>query len=155
MGFEFNIKLGKFITFDAGAGPSTWGNKLFIGSKYYLKENHRGWALDGGFTFNSGEDNRKIMVKTPYGDLQNATFSCKPQENAYVAVYHYWTLGRKYNRFFVDMGKSVALHQPHFREVAGPPIDDNSRQKVKDLSPGGFLGGFMAGVGFSFGLYRR
>ncbi len=153
-GLDFNIRVAKFITLDVGAGPGTWGNKLYLGGKYYLKEPHRGWALAGGFTFSSGEENVKLHLSTING-VEKVSMSLKPVDNAFIAVYHYWTLGKKYNRVFVDFGKSVALRPPHYHELYGDPITDQARDRIRSLSPGGFLGGLMFGAGLSFGLYRK
>ena len=154
-GVDFNIALGKYVTLDAGAGPSTWGNKLYVGAKYYLKEAHRNWAVGGGLTYNSGVENVNLKLNTVYGYKEKVALSLKPEDNAFVAIYHYWTLGHKYNRFFVDLGKSVALHPPHFHETYGDPLTDQAKQSVKRLAPGNFIGGMMLGVGVSFGLYRK
>ena len=155
-GLDFNIVLSKFVTLDAGVGPCTWGNKLYVGSKYYLKENHRGWALGGGFTYSSGVENIKLRLNTIYGDRQKVSLALKPEDNLFVAISRYWNLGRKYNRFYVTLGKSVPLQPPHFHEFQGqPPITDQARQNVKRLAPGNFINGIIVGVGFSFGLYRK
>ena len=153
-GIDFNICIAKYVTLDGGAGTSTWGNKLYVGSKYYLKPTQRGWAFGGGLTFNSGQVNRKFNIETING-RQQVTLDLKPQTNAFIAAYHYWTLGHKYNRFYVDFGKSVTLSSHHFKEVYGPPLTSRSNDRIDALSPGGFLGGLMAGFGFSFSLYRK
>ncbi len=154
-GLDFNIRVTNFITLDVGAGPGTWGNKLYLGGKYYLKEAHRGWALAGGFTFSSGEENIKLNLSTIYNSTEKVALSLKPDANAFIAVYHYWNLGKKYNRFFVDFGKSIALTPAHYHEIYGDPLSDQARQRVRSLSPGGFLGGIMLGAGLNFGLYRK
>lgn len=154
-GLDFNIRAGNFVTIDAGVGPSTWGNKIYIGAKYYLKENYRGWALGGGITYNSGVESVRLKLNTIYGIREKVSLSLKPEDNAFVAIYHYWTLGKKYNRFYVDLGKSVPLHPPHYHEMYGDPLTDQAKQNVKQLAPGNFMGGMMVGAGFSFGLYRK
>ena len=154
-GLDFNICIGKYITLDAGAGPSTWGNKLYLGAKYYLKQPNRGWAVGGGVTYNSGEENVKLNLSTITGTREKVALTLKPQDDAFLAIYHYWTLGRKYNRFFIDLGKSILLHQPKYHEIYGDPLTEQANDAVKRLAPGGFLGGFMFGTGFSFGLYRK
>ncbi len=156
VGLDFNIRVANYITVDVGAGPGTWGNKLYLGGKYYLKEAHRGWALAGGFTFSSGEENVKLNLYTLNNNTkEKIALSLKPEDNAFIAVYHYWNLGKKYNRFFVDFGKSIALHPPHYHEIYGDPLSDEGKQRVRNLSPGEFLGGIMLGVGVNFGLYRK
>jgi hypothetical protein len=154
-GLDFNIRVANYITIDAGAGPGTWGNKLYLGGKYYLKEAHRGWALAGGFTFSSGEENVRLHLSTLNNGTERISLSLKPEDNAFIAIYHYWNLGKKYNRFFVDFGKSIALTPPHYHEIGGDPLSDQARNRIRNLSPGGFLGGIMLGVGVNFGLYRK
>ncbi len=154
-GLDFNIRLGKYITLDVGAGPGTWGNKLYLGGKYYLKENQQGWALSGGFTFSSGQETLNLRLPTINNTTERVALTLKPENNAFIAAYHYWKLGRKHNRFFVDFGKSIALHPEHFHQKNGDPLTDEARQRVRNLCPGEFLGGLMAGTGFSFALYRK
>ena len=149
VGFDFNIKVANYVTFDGGAGPSTWGNKLYVGAKYYIKPVQRGFALGGGITFNSGQENARIKMETVNG-RQDVKVNLKAQTNAFIAVYHYWNIGRKYNRFFAEVGKSVQLHGAHYHEVYGPPLTDKSADNIRSIAPGGL----MAGVGFSFALYR-
>ena len=154
-GLDFNICLAKYVTLDAGAGPSTWGNKLYLGAKYYLKEAHRGWALGGGITYNSGQENEKLKLNTITGDREQVGMSLKPQEDAFVAIYRYWNLGKKYNRFFAYAGKSIMLHQPRYHQIYGDPITQQAHDSIERLAPGGFLGGLIIGAGFSFGMYRK
>jgi len=152
VGVEFNVQVGKYVTFDCGAGPSTWGNKLFAGGKYYLKQAHRGFAFGGGLTFSSGQENIKISNDHNPRSNDKVIVSLKPQPNAFLAAYHYWNVGRKYNRFFVELGKSVPLHSARYHELPNQqPLSDDAKRLIKILSPGGM----MAGVGFSFGLYHR
>ena len=154
-GLDFNIRLGNYITLDVGAGPGTWGNKLYLGGKYYLRENQQGWALSGGFTFSSGLETINLRLPTIYNNTEKVALTLKPENNAFIAVYHYWKLGRKHNRFFVDFGKSIGLHPEHFHQKNGDPLTNEARERVRNLCPGQFLGGLMVGTGFSFALYRK
>jgi len=155
-GVDFNICLGPAVTLDAGVGPSTWGNKLFVGAKYYLKDAHRSWALGGGFSYSSGEENVNLKLNTVNGDKEKISLSLQPQDDGFVAIYHYWTIGKKYNRFYIDAGKAVDLHTPRFHEDPGyPPLTSDAIQKVQRMAPGNFIHGIMIGTGVSFGLYRK
>ena len=149
VGFDINIKLNRYLTLDGGAGTSTWGNKLYSDVKYYLKENQRGFAFAGGFTFNSGLENIKVNMKTVQG-TERVTLSLKPQPNLFIAFYHYWTVGHKYNRFFVAGGASVRMHPTHFHEIYGDPLTDNASNNLRRIAPGGLV----ACAGFSFALHR-
>lgn len=150
LGFDFNIPVGRFVTFDAGMGTSTWGNKIYAGAKYYLKPKYKGWAFSGGITFNSGEDNRKMNLETIYGK-EKVTINFKAQTNAFIAAYHYWRLGKRNNRFYVMGGNSIQLHHCHYTEKYGDALTDNSNNRVKRLCPGGL----MLGSGFSFCLRNK
>ena len=155
-GVDFNICLGPAVTLDAGVGPSTWGNKLYAGAKYYLKDAHRSWAVGGGFSYSSGEENVNLKLNTVNGDKETISLSLKPQDDGFIAIYHYWTIGKKYNRFYVDAGKAVDLHTPRFHEDPGyPQLTSDAVSKVKRMAPGDFIGGIMIGTGVSFGLYRK
>jgi hypothetical protein len=151
LGFDVNIPLTKNVTLDGGAGTSTWGNKLYVGGKYYLRAPQRGFAFGGGLTFNSGADNFKSRLETAYGNRQMVTLNLKSQTNIFLGAYHYWTLGRNQNRFYLELGRSIPLTGVHFEQINGNPITENSRKAVNILAPGGFMGGF----GFSFALYNK
>ncbi len=150
IGFDINIPLSSYVTLDGGTGPSTWGNKLYVGSKFYLRPQQRGWAFAGGLTFSSGVENMKKRLETING-RQEVTLSLKAQTNIYIGVYHYWTMGRRYNRFFVNFGGSVPLTSQHYHEIYGAPLTDRSHRFIDRMAPGGL----MAGLGFSFSLYNR
>lgn len=153
LGFDVNIPLAPTVTLDGGAGTSTWGNKLYVGGKYYLRSPQRGLAFGGGLTFNSGVDNFKTELETMHYNRRNVTLSLKSQTNIFLGINYYWTLGRNNNRFYLEAGRSVPLGGIHYEQlnVNGDPISNNSRKVINVLAPGGF----MAGFGFSFGLYNR
>lgn len=150
LGFDLNIALAPHVSLDAGAGTSTWGNKLYVGAKYYLNAPQRGWAFGGGLTFNSGIENMKLTTETVNGKRE-VILNLKPQNNIYLATYKYWKIGRRYNRFFITMGYSVPLRGDKFEQTYGPQLTDVGERVIKILSPGGL----MLGWGFSFGLYNR
>ncbi|PQJ11058.1 hypothetical protein CJD36_013900 [Flavipsychrobacter stenotrophus] len=153
LGFDVNIPLTSNVTLDGGAGTSTWGNKLYVGGKYYLRSPQRGFAFGGGLTFNSGADNFKTRLETIYNDRQEVTLNLKSQANIFLGAYHYWTVGKYNNRFYLELGRSIPLTGVHFEQinVNGNPITENSHKAVNILAPGGFMFGF----GFSFALYNK
>ena len=151
LGLDFNIPLSRVVTLDAGVGPSTWGNKLFIGSKYYLKSPQRGFAFGGGFTFSSGQENRTARLETVNG-RQRVTLTLKPQMNFFAGAYHYWTLGKRNNRFYSGLGWSAPIiERGRFTQVIGPPLTERGKRMEKFRCPGGLVLCF----GFSFAIYRR
>ena len=88
-------------------------------------------------------------MKTVQG-TERVTLSLKPQPNLFIAFYHYWTVGHKYNRFFVAGGASVRMHPTHFHEIYGDPLTDNASNNLRRIAPGGLV----ACAGFSFALHR-
>src|SRR5271156_5763542 len=56
IGFDFDVPIARYVTIGAGGGYSTWGNKLHLDGKYFLRPHQRGWALGGGVTLNSGDN---------------------------------------------------------------------------------------------------
>lgn len=150
IGFDFSVVLDPQVTLDGGAGTSTWGNKLYVGAKYYLKTPQRGWGFGGGLTFNSGNENVKMRAHTVNG-VREVTLVFKPQTNIYVAATHYWTIGRKYNRFFMELGYSVPVSTPQYDQLYGPALSSRGNRIIKILEPGGIV----AALGFSFALYNR
>jgi hypothetical protein len=150
IGLDFNAPLAKNVTLDAGIGPSTWGNKLFVGSKYYLKSRQRGFAFGGGVTFSSGQENRTARLETISG-RERVTLTLKPQMNIFAGAYHYWTLGNKNNRFFTGVGWSVPVTHCRFTQVYGTPLSERGKTMEKRRAPGGL----MLSLGFSFAISRR
>ncbi len=149
-GIDFNLCLNRYLTLDAGTGVSTWGNKLYIGGKTYLKANQRGFAFGGGLSFNSGVEHRGMRIMTGNG-RQMATFSTNPQANIFLNMAHYWRLGHRNNRFFTELGWSVPITHPKVRELYGPPASPDNFRHIERLAPGGLT----FGIGFSFALYRK
>ena len=152
IGIDVNIPLAQNITLDGGGGNSTWGNKLYLGGKYYLRPLQRGWAFGGGLTFNSGIDNFKTQLETVYGK-STVMLSLKPQTNIFLGAYYYWTLGRKHNRIFLGLGRSVRLKEVNYTQLNnyGNTLTANSDRVVRFLAPGGF----MITSGFSFAIHNR
>ena len=150
LGFDASIPIAKTVTLDGGAGASTWGNKLFVGAKYYLRPYQRGWAFGGGLTFNSGMDDFKPRLDTRYG-RQRVALNLAPQTNIFLGVYHYWTLGRNHNRFYLHFGRSIRLTEVRYTQLAGYPLTEKSDHVLRTIAPGGF----MAGLGFSFAIHNR
>ncbi len=149
-GLDFNIRLRDDVTLDVGLGASTWGNKLYGGVKYHFQEHRVGWALGGGIIFNSGMDNKKARLETTMG-RREVTLSLKPMVAINLSAYRYWKIGRKQNRFFVNVGYNQRLTDINIHQVYGAPITANSMSKIKRFAPGGVT----LGLGFSFVLQRR
>ena len=146
IGLDVDVPVSRHIAVGAGYGPSTWGDKFYIDGKYYFRPCHRGFAIGVGVTHNTGNNNFTENLETING-TEDVTLKLKAQTNAFVGAYYFWTLGRRYNRLFVQAGYSIPFATYSYTEVNGDPLDNVGEAVVKLLSPGGF----MMGVGFSFG----
>jgi hypothetical protein len=154
LGFNVSVPI-KFVSVCGGIGVSTWGNKIFAEGRYYLRPCQRGFAFGAGITHNTGRDHAMLKMQTDQGSKQTVTINLYAITNAYIAAYHFWTIGKRHNKFYVDAGYSVPLQTAHFRQVFPPGqqqqsglLTQSAKDRLRLLSPGGF----MVGAGFCFGL---
>lgn len=150
IGFSFDLPVAKYVSIESGIGASTWGDKIYLGGKYYLKSNHRGLAFAGGLTRNTGITNLKRDMETTYGVLP-VTLQLYSKTNLLLAAYRYYNLGHKHNRFYVGVGWSQYLAGKGWSQTAGHTLTDDSKNRINSMSPGGPV----IVAGFSFGFYRR
>ena len=151
IGVGVDIAVAKKVSLDAGVGIGTWGEKFYIGGKYYLKPCQRGWAFGGGLTYATGMSNFNDNLETVDGNTEPVTLNLLPQTNVFIAAYKYWNLGKRYNRIYLEMGWSVALSGAKIQQTAGTPIDQTSEFATSFIAPGGLI----AAAGFSFGMPRK
>ena len=152
VGVSFDIPIEKYLSVEAGLGESSWGTKLTLGGKYYLKPCHRGWAFGTGLTYNTGLNGFTDNLETQYngGPVESVTFNLHSQTNVYFAAYRYWNLGRRYNRFYIEFGYSVPLgSQNKYDQTMGDPISPKSADVMNLIAPGGVI----AAIGFSFAIH--
>jgi hypothetical protein len=148
LGIGADVHVSGDFSVNAGLGIlTTWGYKLYAGGKYFFKPCHKGWAIGGGFTYNTGIPEFKSDQETIYGTTEQVTVKLAPQVNALVAAYKYWSVGKKSNRVFLQLGFSAALTQDKYTQLSGSPISKNSDRALRIVSPGGII----VGAGFSFG----
>ena len=149
VGVGIDVPVGPKLLLGAGAGIGTWGDKIYIGGKYFLMPGHTGWAFGGGVTHNSGLQNFTDNLETVYGNTEQVTLNLNAQTNVFLAAYRYWSIGRKrINKFYLELGWSVPLTGDRFDQTDGDPISSNSTATMNLLSPGGII----VGAGFSFGV---
>ena len=149
VGVGIDVPVGQKLLLGAGAGISTWGDKIYIGGKYFLRPGHTGWAFGGGVTHNTGLTNFTDNLETVYGNTEQVTLNLNAQTNVFLAAYRYWSIGRKrINKFYLELGWSVPLTGDRFDQTDGDPISSNSTATMNLLSPGGII----VGAGFSFGV---
>ncbi len=142
-----DLHVSSDISINAGVGLSSWGNKLYIGGKGYLKPCHKGWAFGGGLTYSTGVSHYYTKLPTITGQEELVDLQLKPQANIFAAAYKYWRLGRKNNRIFLELGWSNPILTEKFKQLSGSPITSQSASVMKFISPHGPIIGF----GFSFG----
>jgi hypothetical protein len=147
LGFNFDIPIVNYVTVGAGVGVSSWGNKVYAEGRYYLRPCQQGFAFAGGITHNSGVSHFERKLETVDGKRQ-VTVNLYQETNLYLAVYHFWKIGHRHNRFFVDAGYSVPLYNARYKQIDGPQLSDDGINEVKRIAPGGL----MIGTGFSFGI---
>ena len=152
LGVNFDKPVAKSVSVAGGLGISSWGYKFFVGGSYYLKPCHRGWAFGGGLTYNTGiHDYQQNNVETVYGTKETVQLELHPQANVFVAAYHYWSIGKRSNRLFAEIGWSQRVTTGYkFTQTYGSPISKTSADVYNLISPGGPI----IGAGFSFGSYR-
>ncbi len=149
VGVGIDVPVGQKLLLGAGAGISSWGDKIYIGGKYFLRPGHTGWAFGGGVTHNTGLKNFTTSLETVYGNTEDVQLNLNAQTNVFLAAYRYWNIGRKRtNNFYLELGWSVPLTGDRFDQTGGDPISDNSTATMNLLSPGGII----AGAAFSFGV---
>lgn len=148
IGLNIDAPISKNISIDAGFGRSTWGNKLFLGGKYFIDPCHMGWAFGGGVTYNTGLSNFVTNTETIYKTQEDVLLDFRPMINAYFASYKYWRLGKGYNRIYLELGYSAAFTGDVMEQLAGTPMSDKAITITKTLSPGGPI----IATGISFGI---
>jgi len=150
LGLSFDVPVAKYFSVEAGAGISTWGYKFAALGKYYLQPGHRGWAFGAGITHSTGLQNTQQNLQTVDGNTEEVGLNLNPQTNVFLAAYRYWNLGKRYNRFFLELGWSIPVSGgDKFDQVSGTQITSTSVSTMNLLSPGGLI----IGAGFSFGVY--
>ena len=149
LGFSFDVPLHDHVSIDGGVGASSWNSKVYAGVKYYLKPHQRGYAFGTGLTYCTGLYYDQHDLNTIWGN-ESIAYNKNPQTNILFAAYRYWTMGRKYNRFYVELGWSVALTGgDKITQLTGDPITSNAHNNLVFWAPGGLI----LAAGFSFGVH--
>ena len=151
IGLGLEVPVAKQVSVEAGVGEGTWGYKMYACGKYYLAPNLKGWAFGPGITYSTGGSDFTTNLETIHATSEKVTMHLDPMTNIFVSAYRNWRLGRNYNRFYLQLGWSVALSTPEFYQTVGYPITNNSVKVMKFIAPGGLI----AAVGFSFGGKKK
>ena len=144
LGLVGDIPVSKAVSVEAGLGLSSWGTKLTLGGKYYLRPCHRGWAFGAGVTHNTGLANFHNKMETNNSSSDDVWLNLNPVSNLYFAAYHYVNLGARNNRFYTMIGYSMSLTANPWDQIDGYPISANSRYTPRERRPGGRRGPVMA-----------
>ena len=149
LGASIDVPVDKVLSVELGGGLGTWGNKLFVGGKYYVDPCARGWAFGTGVTYSMGNNNSRQNLQTIYGANQDVVLNLRSQTNLTASVYKYWSLGKQYNRIYVTAGWSFPLRGGEKYEVLkGNPISNSAADDVRKWAPVGLI----LGAGISFGI---
>lgn len=147
IGPQVDIAVSPSFSIGSGVGLSTWGVKTFLETRYYFKPCNRGWAIGGGFTYNTGAKGVELNdVETIYGN-RDIVVDQKSQANFMLSGYHFFSMGTRH-RFHLQAGFSIPLSDREF--TSNFPLTSDGRDQVAILAPGGIILGF----GFSFGAGR-
>ena len=76
------------------------------------------------------------------------TFELLPQTNLFLNLYHYFNVGKKGNRFYLQAGYSVPLSSKSYEIKSGHTLTDDGEAVMKVLRPGGL----SLGLGFYFNV---
>lgn len=148
IGPQIDVAITEHWSVGTGIGLSTWGNKMFLEGRYYFGKCNRGWAIASGFTYSVGNQGLNLPgVKTVYGE-ENVVIDQHPQYNAMLSAGYFFNLGRtKRNRFHIQAGYSQPFGSKGEFD-SDTPLSPEGEDQVHFLAPGGF----MFGIGFSFGI---
>lgn len=150
LGFSLDVPLSSKITLDGGVGTGTWNYKFYLGAKYYLKPAQRGFAFGGGITYANGTRGNEYYIVTVYNESTYEKFNKNPQTNIFLSAYKYWSLGKRYNRFYSQLGWSLPISGGEkITQLTGNPVSIESKNRISSHAPGGLI----VAIGFSFGIH--
>lgn len=150
LGVNFEVALVEKFSIGAGAGLSSWGNKLYGEVRYYLDDCYRGWAFGAGVTHNTGLADFEPQMPTTAGD-KKVLVDLKPVTNGFISAYRFWRLGRRTNRFYTMGGYSFRFTDDVYTMKSDDKLSSQGEQAMKILAPGGL----SLALGLSFDLSGR
>ena len=135
---------------EAGLGTGTWGNKMYVGAKYYLSPCQHGFAFGLGLAYCPGVPHDKHDLETIYGTTVPIEYNKNPQTVLQLMAYKYWYIGKKYNRLYIEAGWSTSITSgDKITQLTGPPISNKTRDGLNS----GIENGPILAAGISFGIY--
>jgi hypothetical protein len=158
IGISIEKTVGAQFSVGTGIGSSSWGYKAFAEGRFYFNNNcHRKLALGIGFTRNLATNNFETNMGTNYGK-QDIVLDLKPATNAFVSLYHFWTIGRRQNKFYTQIGYSIKIEPGTYsidskttNSFPAIALTAESHNVLHAIMPGGVL----LGVGWYFGFEKK
>jgi hypothetical protein len=147
VGFNMDVPVTGQFSLGAGLGLSTWGYKTYGEARFYFNPCNRGWAIGTGISYNTGLKDFTTKLPTTAGD-RDVLLDLNPTTNAFVSGYRFWDLGRRGNRFYLQVGYSIRLTEDYYKNKSAYTLTNDGTSVLQILAPGGL----MCAVGFSFGL---
>lgn len=158
IGISVEKTLGPQFSIGTGIGTGSWGYKIFAEGRLFFGQNcHRKTAIGLGATRCLGANDLKINLATNYG-AQDVILDLKPATNAFVSLYHFWSIGRRENKFYTQVGYSIRIEDGTYTMDAkttnffpGISLTQESDAAMRAISPGGFI----LGIGWYFALQQK
>ncbi len=151
IGFIVDVPIVSQVSVGGGVGISSWGTKLYAEGRYYFKPCQRGWAIGAGVSHNTGLTNFTTDLPSNTGGNTSTTLDFEPVTNGFIAGYHFFNLGRRGHRFYLQAGYSFRFSDDNYKVLYGGPLSADARKVLDILQPGGL----MLALGFSFGVGGR
>lgn len=149
IGFALEAKLVNRLAFLGHAGVGSWGYKVGGGLQYYLKESGYGSSMNIGYAYATGLNNFTYSLETePYGTKEEVTLDLLGTGTVNVAYAYNFRIGGK-NKLAISAGYSIPLATDNYNvKTAGVELNDNSKQVLDIIAPGGVI----LGVKYMFGI---
>lgn len=149
VGVNFDLAFTQHFSTDLGIGLSSWGYKTGLQGRYYFDSSNRGWAIMGAITYNTGRRHVVLNNIETTGGETSMSLKLEPVAACSISVGYFFDLGRRgTNRFHIQGGYSIPFSAPRFEPaVNNPQLTEKGEQSVRSIAPGGFV----LGLGFSFG----
>jgi hypothetical protein len=149
LGVNVDIPVVEGFSLSTGAGISSWGYKVYGEARYAFKPCNRGWAVGTGLTLNTGLEDFQAEMPTTFG-TRLVTMDLNPKTNLFICGYHFWNMGKRNHRFYLQFGYSIPLSNNDYTIKSGDVLTSDGAAVMDVLSPGGLI----LGIGFSFGIAR-
>lgn len=138
-GPQVDVAFTESFSAATGFGLSSWGYKFFGEGRFYFDDCNRGWALGAGLTYNTGIEDLLLKDQETRGGRANIPVRLHPQTNIMLSGYRFFNLGKRYNRFYIQVGASIPTSRKKFTQLDGPTLTGSPTESLKSASPGGLI----------------